>query len=71
MTLQHSLFISVYNGMRQYKDKMDLIFLQSNQVQLSAQEEKKTKLLHTTTIKCFTVKTLEAGHGETTPFCNL
>lgn len=43
MTLQHSLFISVYNGMRQYKDKMDLIFLQSNQVQLSAQEEKKNK----------------------------
>lgn len=40
MTLQYSLFGSVYNGIRQYKDKMDLTFLQSNQVQLSAKEKK-------------------------------
>lgn len=32
MTHPYSLFVSVYNGTRQYKDKMDLTFLQSNQV---------------------------------------
>lgn len=48
------VFVSVYNGTRQYKDKMDLAFLQSNQVQLSAKEKK--KLRSTTQIKCFTIK---------------
>lgn len=36
--LQYSLF--VYSSTRQYKDKMDLAFLQSNQTQLSAKEKK-------------------------------
>lgn len=58
MTLQYSLFGSVYNGTRQYKDKMDLTFLQSNQVQLSA-KEKKIKI-HCTNQALYT-KSIEAG----------
>lgn len=59
MTLQYSLFGSVYNSIRQYKDKMDLTFLQSNQVQLSAKEEKQIEI-HRTNQALYT-KSIEAG----------
>lgn len=42
MTLQYSLFASMYNSIKQYKGKMDLPFLSSNQVQLLAKKTQKS-----------------------------
>lgn len=48
MTLQCSLFASVYNSIKQYKGKMDLTFLPSNQEQLLAERKpQKAKIYHT------------------------
>lgn len=69
MTLEYSLFASVYNSIKQHKGKMDLTFLPGNQVQLLAEKNQKIKVYHTN--QMLYGKTIEARHGETTPFSNV
>lgn len=72
LTLQCSLSASVYNGIKQYKCKMDLTSLPSNQVQLLTEEnppQKKKKFYHTN--QMLYGKTTEARQGETILFSNL
>lgn len=68
-TLQYSLFASEYNSIKQHKGKMDLTFLPSNQVQLLPEKTQKLKVYHTN--QMLYGKTIEARHGETTPFSNV
>lgn len=74
LTLQCSLSASVYNGIKQYKCKMDLTSLPSNQVQLLTEENPPQKKKSSITqIKCFMVKLqrLDREKQSYSLICNL